>query len=139
MSYKYGINKKYEFTKDGHTMFNADVLRDLERKSFLEVELQEYKELNESFDFRHKADTETMFALEEEIEANKKLLRKYSESSDRGRNKIKADAIEEARLSLVIYTKDWGSIFAEGADWGFDELSKQLEDRVAELTEKIVT
>lgn len=40
MSYRYGINRKHEFTKDGHTMFNADVLRDLERKEWLEKELE---------------------------------------------------------------------------------------------------
>jgi hypothetical protein len=39
---------KYEYkapdiTKDGHTMFNKDVVKDLNRKSFLESELIEFK------------------------------------------------------------------------------------------------
>ena len=42
---------KYEYkapdiTKDGHTMFNKDIVKDLNRKSFLESELIKLKKLN---------------------------------------------------------------------------------------------
>ncbi len=43
---------KYEYkapdiTKDGHTMFNKDVVKDLNRKSFLEQEIIDLKKNNE--------------------------------------------------------------------------------------------
>jgi len=40
MSYKYKRKGNYDVTKDGHTMFVEDIVRDLDRKSFLEVELE---------------------------------------------------------------------------------------------------
>lgn len=42
-------------------------------------------------------------------------------------NKIKSKAVEEARLSLVLHTAPRSGTFIDGADWAFDEISKQLE------------
>jgi len=42
---KYSKNKKGEVLIDGHTMFTNDIVRDLNRKSFLEAEYAKQKEI----------------------------------------------------------------------------------------------
>lgn len=59
--------------------------------------------------------------------------RKYNQLSDYT-NQIKADAIEGARLSIIIHSPAREGTFLDGADWAFDDMSKQLENRVSELT-----
>ena len=40
---KYELTKDEKFLKNGHTMFDEDVLSDLNRKAFLEVEVLELR------------------------------------------------------------------------------------------------
>lgn len=56
--------------------------------------------------------------------------------SEQKLNQIKADAIENARLSIIIHSPAREGTFLDGADWAFEKISKQLEDRVSELTNK---
>lgn len=51
-------------------------------------------------------------------------------------NLIKAEAIEEARLSIIIHSPPREGTFLEGAEWVFDEISKQLEKNVFELNQE---
>jgi len=47
-------------------------------------------------------------------------------------NKIKSEAIEQERLSIVIHSPPREGSFLDGANWAFEEISKQLESRALE-------
>jgi len=51
-------------------------------------------------------------------------------------NKTKSDAVEQARLSVVIHSPSREGTFIDGADWAFDEISDQLENYAKELKGK---
>ena len=74
--------------------------------------------------------------VEYELDQIRKLLTKENEGGDH-LNRIKAEAIEEARLSLIISSPAKPEkTYLDGADWAFEIISKQLERRVAELLTK---
>jgi len=69
---------------------------------------------------------------DEDAKTINELKRKYDELSDYT-NQIKADAVENARLSIVLHSPPRAGTFLDGADWAFNDMSRQLEDRVSEL------
>lgn len=109
----------------------------------LKKELQEYEELNESFDFRHKVDTESLFSLEEELQAKDEELKsrvaayRLSVKSREGlrreleaKNKV-IDELKEGMAQIVKAVED--------CNWGWDGdcgISGKIDFIIDELTNK---